>query len=133
PVGKQLRAGREVDAVETWPLDRRRRDAYVNLDRTGFTEHTHESTLSVTPDDGVVDDHEPLAADVLPERVELEPDAQLANGLRRLDEGAPDVRVLHEARAVGDAGLGRVADRRRRAGLGHRDDHVGLDRVLAGQ
>ena len=35
--------------------------------------------------------------------------------------------------AVRDAGRLGVADRGRRAGLGHRDDQVGLDRVLAGQ
>ena len=50
---------------------------------------------------------------------------------RRLDEGAPDVGVLDQALPVRDAGLLRVPDRRRRAGLGHRDDQVGLDRVLA--
>ena len=73
-----------------------------------------------------------LPRDDVAQRVELEPDAELADGLRRLDERAPDVGVLDQALAVGDAGLLRVADRGRRAGLGHRDDQVGLDRVLAG-
>ena len=40
--------------------------------------------------------------------------------LRRLDEGAPDVGVLDEALAEGDAGLLRVADGRRHARLGRR-------------
>ena len=53
--------------------------------------------------------------------------------LRRRDEGAPDVGVLDQALAVRDAGLLGVADRGGRAGLGRRDDQVGLDRVLAGE
>ena len=67
------------------------------------------------------------------QRVELEPDAELADGLAGLDEGAPDVGVLDQALPVGDAGLLGVADRGGRAGLGRGDDQVGLDRVLARQ
>ena len=50
--------------------------------------------------------------------------------LLRLDEGAADVGVLHQPLPVGDAALLGVADRRRRAGLGHRDDQVGVDGEL---
>ena len=74
----------------------------------------------------------PLAPDHLAQRVELEPDAELADRLARLDEGAADVGVLDQALAVRDAGLLGVADRGRGAGLRHRDDQVGLDRVLHG-
>lgn len=133
PVGQQLRTGGEVDAVEARPLDRRRGDPYVHLQGARLAQHAHDRPLRVAAHDRVVDHHDPLAPHVLPQRVELEPDAELAQGLRRLDEGAPDVRVLHEALAVGDAGLLGVADRRRGAGLGHRDDQVGLHRVLLGQ
>ena len=49
------------------------------------------------------------------------------------DEGAPDVGVLDQPLAVGDAGLLRVADRGRRARLRRRHHQVGVDRVLARQ
>ena len=45
----------------------------------------------------------------------------------------PDVGVLDEALAEGDAGLLGVARRGRGARLGHRDDQVGVDGELAGQ
>ncbi len=38
-----------------------------------------------------------------------------------------------QALGVGDAALARVADGRRDAGVGHRDDEVGLDRRLPGE
>src|SRR5215468_8505928 len=99
------------------------------FDRTSFAQHAHDRTLGVAADDRIVDDDEPLATDVVAQWVELEPDAQLADRLGRLDEGPPDVGVLDQAGAVWDAGLGGVADRGRRARLGNRDDQVGLDRV----
>ena len=76
---------------------------------------------------------EPLAADHLFERIELEPDTQLADGLRRLDEGASDVGVLGQALPVGDARLLRVADGSRDTGLRNADDQVGIHRPLLGQ
>ena len=74
-----------------------------------------------------------LPRDDLPQRVELEPDAELADGLRRLDERPADVGVLHQARAVRDARLLGEADGGGSAGLGHGDHQVGLDRVLPGE
>ena len=122
----------EVDAVEARPLHRRRGDAHVHLERAGLAQHPHQRALGVAAHDRVVDDDQPLAADDVAQRVELEPDAELADRLRRLDERASDVGVLDQPEAVRDAGRLGVADRGRRAGLGHRDDQVGLDRMLAG-
>src|SRR5207248_3131040 len=133
PAGDQLGAGGEVDAVEARPLDRRRGDAYVHLQRTGLAQHPDDRPLGVAAHDRVVHDHDPLAPHALPQRVELEPDAQLADRLRGLDEGTPDVAVLDQPGPVRAAGLLGVADRGGRAGLGYRDHQVGLDRVLGGQ
>src|SRR5580765_3372341 len=133
PGGDQLGPGREVDPVEAGPADRRGGDPDVHLGGAGLTEHPDERALGVAADDRVVDHDEPLAADDLAQRVELEPDTELADGLRGLDEGAADVGVLDEALAVGDAGLLGVADGGRRARLGRRDDQVRVDGVLAGE
>src|SRR6478752_5902237 len=129
--GDELGTRREVDAVEAGPLHRRRADAHVHRPRAGLAEHADLRSLGVAAHDRVVDDDEALAADRVLERVELEPDAELAQGLRRLDEGASDVGVLDEALAERDAALLRIPNSRRHARLGHPDDEVGVDGVLA--
>ncbi len=105
----------------------------MHLEGAGLAEHPDLGALGVAAHDRVVDDDQLLAADHVLERVELEPDAELAQGLAGLDERAPDVGVLDEALAERDAALLGVARRGRRAGLGDRHHQVGLDRELAGQ
>ena len=105
----------------------------MDLGGPELAQHPHEGPLGVAADDRVVDDDQPLALDDVAQRVELEPDAELADRLRRLDEGPPDVGVLHQTVAERDAALLGVADGGGRARLRHRDDQVGLDRVLPGQ
>src|SRR6476646_152395 len=131
--GDELGPGGEVDAVEARPAHRRAGDAHVHLGGARLAQHPHQRPLGVAAHDRVVDNHQALAADDIAQGVELEPDAQLADGLARRDESAPDVGVLDQPLAVGDAGLLGVADRRGRAGLRRRHDHVGVDRVLPGQ
>ena len=82
----------------------------MHLERTGLAQHAHQRA-GVAAHDGVVDDDQPLAADDVAQRVQLQPDAELADGLAGLDERAPDVGVLHQALAVRDARALRVADR----------------------
>ena len=105
----------------------------MDLGGAGLAQHPHQGPLGVAAHDGVVDDDEALALDDLAQGVELEADAELAQGLGGLDEGAPHVGVLHQALPVGDAGGLGVADGGRGARLGRGDDEVGLHRVLAGQ
>ena len=105
----------------------------MDLGGAGLAQHPHQGPLGVAAHDGVVDDDEALALDDLAQGVELEADAELAQGLGGLDEGAPHVGVLHQALPVGDAGGLGVADGGRGARLRRGDDEVGLHRVLAGQ
>jgi hypothetical protein len=63
----------------------------VHLDRPGLAQHADQRPLGVAADDRVVDDDQPLAADDVAQRVQLQPDAQLPDGLARLDERASDV------------------------------------------
>ena len=105
----------------------------MDLGGAGLAQHPHQGPLGVAAHDGVVDDDESLALDDLAQGVELEADAELAQGLGGLDEGAPHVGVLHQALPVGDAGGLGVADGGRGARLRRGDDEVGLHRVLAGQ
>ena len=129
----QLGPAREVDAVEARPGHGRAGDADVHLGRARLAQHGHDRPLRVAADDRVVDDDDPLARDDVPERVQLQPDAALPDRLARLDEGPADIGVLDQSLPVRDAaGLG-VADGGRGAGLRHRDDQVGLRRVLGGE
>ena len=105
----------------------------MHLEGAGLAEHPDLRPLGVAAHDRVVDDDDPLAADHVLEGVELEPDAELAQGLAGLDERAADVGVLHEALAERDAALLGVPRRGRRARLGHGHHQVGLDGELAGQ
>ena len=63
----------------------------------------------------------------------LELDAQLADALLGLDEGAPHVVVADDAELEGNAALLGIADGRGNAGVGDRDDHVGARGGLAGE
>src|SRR3954471_52528 len=133
PGGDELRPGGEVDAVEAGPLDGRGGDPHVDLGGAGLAQHPDQGPLGVAADDGVVDDDEALTGDDVAERVQLEPDAELADGLAGLDEGAADVGVLHQTLAIGDSRLLGIPDGGRGPGLRHGDDQVGVRRELAGQ
>ena len=74
-----------------------------------------------------------LPRDDLGQRVELHPQAVLAQLLAGLDEGARDVAVLDQAVVLRQAGRPRVAARGGVAGVGHGDHEVGVDRRLAPQ
>ena len=71
----------------------------------GLAQHRHDLLRRRAAHDRVVDDDEPLAADRVGQRVELQLHAAVAQRLRRLDERAADVVVLVEAVAVRDARL----------------------------
>ena len=114
PVRDHLLARGHVDAVVAGVLDRRRGDAQVDLARAGVAQHLDDLARRVAAHDRVVDDDQPLAGDDLRQRVELQPQAVLAQLLPRLDERARDVAVLDEAVVLRQAAGAREAARRRR-------------------
>src|SRR5919112_4188808 len=122
-----------VDAVVARTFDRGRRDPEVDLGGAGLEEQLDQLAAGVAAHDGVVHDDHPVAFDHARQRVELEPDAELAHTVGRLYEGPPDVAVLYEAFCVGDAAPLRVADSRHHPRIGDGDDDVGLRRRLLGQ
>ena len=101
--------------------------------RTGLAEHPHEGALGVTANDGVVNHNEALAGNHGLERVELQADTELTDGLRGLNEGSAHVGVLDQTVAVGDAGFFGVTNSGRDTGFGGGHDQVSLHRVLAGE
>src|SRR5829696_6386840 len=121
------------DAVVARTFDRGRRDPEVDLGGAGLEEQLDQLAAGVAAHDGVVHDDHPVAFDHARQRVELEPDAELAHTVGRLDKSSPYVAVLYEAFRVRDAAPLRVADRRHHPRIGDRDDHVGLGRRLLRQ
>ena len=101
--------------------------------RASFAEHTHEGTLSVTANDGVVNNDEALASNHGLERVQLQTDTELADGLRGLNEGSTHVSVLDQTVTVRNAGLFGVTDSSRNTGFGGGHDQVSFDGVFAGE
>src|SRR5918993_549864 len=122
-----------VDAVVAGALDRGRRDPAVDLGRAGFEQQLDQLAAGVAAYDRVVHDDHPVALDHARQRVELEPDAELAHTVGRLNKGPSDVAVLYQAFRVRDAAPLRVADRRHHSRIGDGDNHVGLGRRLLRQ
>ena len=131
--GDQLALGRHVDAVVARESDGRRSDAQVHLARARLEQQAHNLARGRTPHDGVVHHHQPLACNHLAQGREFETHALLAQPLLRLNESARRVAVLNQPVAVGDARFGGVADRRRRARIGHGDHQVRVHRMLSRQ
>ena len=95
--------------------------------------HLHDLLRGRAAHDAVVDQHDAIAAHGAGVGRVLELDAELADALLGLDEGAADVVVADDAELERDAALLRIADGGGHAGIGDRDDHVGLGRRFARQ
>ena len=100
----------------------------MDLDRAGVAQHLDDLAGRVAADDRVVDDDQLLAADDVGQRVELQPQAVLAQLLPGLDEGPRDVAVLDEAVVLRQPALARVPARRGVARVRNRDHEIGTRR-----
>ena len=87
----------------------------MHLFRTSVTHHLYDLGRGGAADDGVIDKDDTLAVHHRAVGAVLEADAELADLLGRLDEGAADIVIADDAELVGDAGLLRVADGGRHA------------------
>ena len=105
----------------------------MHLLGAGLAHHLHDLLAGRAAHDRIVDQHHALAFDHAAVGVVLQLDAHVADRIAGLDEGAADIVVADDAELEGNAGLLREADRRRRAGIRHRHDDVGLDWALERQ
>ena len=105
----------------------------MNLRGAGLAHHLDDFHRRRAAHDQIVDQHDPLARDDRAIGVVLEPDAEFADRLRRLDERAPDIMIADDSELEGNAAGLRVAERRRDAGIGNRHHDVGVGRRLARQ
>ena len=93
----------------------------MHLARAGVAQHLYDLLARRAAHDGVVDDDDPFAAQHVGLRVQLHLDAEVADGVARLDEGAADVVVADEPHLERQLGLLGKAQRRRHAGIGYAD------------
>src|SRR5262249_49026457 len=119
--GDELFFGGCIDAVVAGRNRRWATNAYMDFFRASFADHANNFAGSRAAYDGVVDKDDAPAFDQAADGIELELHAEIADGLRRLDERAADVVVADEAHAEGNLGLERVADGGGNARVRNRD------------
>ncbi len=78
----------------------------------------------------IVHENNALAFDQVTNRIELELHAEVANGLRRLDEGPANIVVADQRLAVRDSRFGRIPERRGDTGIRNGHDYVRVGRVF---
>ena len=98
-----------------------------------LSQHGHHGPGRGAPHDRVVHHDEAFARYGVAQRVQLAPHPEGALARVRVDEGAADIAVLHQAVAKGYAAAPAVALGRRQPRVGHPDDHVGRHGGLLGQ
>src|SRR5690606_19624776 len=130
--GDEVFARRRVDAVVAGPLGGRARDADVHLLGARVADHLHDLAARGAADDRVIDDDDAPAAQYVRDGAELQLDAEVADRLLGLDEGAADVVAADQAELEGDVGPLGVTEGRGDAGVRHRDDDVAGDGQLLG-
>src|SRR5262245_1469081 len=123
---EQFVAFGRVYSVVVGMSDRGRSDAEVNFSGACIAHHLHDLARRRAPHDRVVDKYDPLAGDHGAVGGMLEPDALVANGLRRLNKRATDVVIANDAELVGDFCLLGETDCSRHTRVGHGNNDVGL-------
>ncbi|CAN4015306.1 Fimbrial protein, partial [Dysosmobacter welbionis] len=93
-VGDELAGVIDVRTVVAGGHKGRRADPHVDLLRPGFPQQVDGPAAGGAPDDGVVDQHHPLALHHGADGVQLDIDLVFPHGLSGGDEGAADVLVL---------------------------------------
>src|SRR5262249_20557697 len=91
----ELFFGWSVDTVVARRDRRWTTDADVDFGGAGFAYHANDFARGGAANDGVVDQNDALALDEAAHRVELKLDAEVADRLRGLDEGAADVVISY--------------------------------------
>ena len=98
----------------------------MHFARARLPHHAHDLAAGGAAHDGIVHQHHALAFQQMPHRVQLQLHAEIADGLRGLDERAAHVVIADQRLAERHARFGRIADGRRHARVRHRHHHVGL-------
>src|SRR5690348_2538773 len=113
-----------VDPVETRVRSRWTRHAEMHLCGACVAHHLHDLLGSRAAHDRVVDQDDALAGERCAIGIVFLAHAEIANAVRRLDEGATDIVVADDAELEGKSRLVGIADGRWNRGIRNGDDHV---------
>ena len=105
----------------------------MDLARAGGLHEADDLPARRSAHDRVVDEDDALVLEDAAHRVELHLDAEVADGLLRLDERPADVVIADQAESQRNARCLAVADRRAHARVGDRHHDVGFNRRLGGE
>src|SRR5581483_649447 len=105
----------------------------MNFARAGIAHHADNFAAGGAADDGVVYQHDALAFQQMPNRIQFELDAKIANSLRRFNERAANVMVTNKGLAIWNTRFGSIADGGGNAGIGYRNHDVCVDGMFASQ
>ena len=98
--GDQFVLGRRIDAVEAGGNSRRAGNAQMDFAGAGVANHADDLAAGGAADDRIVHQNHALAFKQMAHRVELQLHAEIANGLRGLDESAADIVIADQSLAV---------------------------------
>src|SRR5207237_10115411 len=101
--GGPVRTAGNIAAHADGRPDGRAADPHVDGFRAGPSQLFNDLPTGRAANDRVINEYHSLAVEDLAQGVELQLDADVAQSLVRLDEGARDVAALDEALAGGDA------------------------------
>src|SRR5437764_1135488 len=103
----------------------------MHFARAGLSQHRNDLAQSCAPDQRILDQDHPFSAQQADYRIELDLDAEMTNGLARLDKSTADIVAAHQTHLKWQAGFFGVAECGSVAGVRHRDNDVCVSRTFA--
>src|ERR1700722_4101662 len=129
--GDKFFARRRVHAVVAGRDGGGTTDAHVDFAGASFADHADNFAAGGAADDGIVNENDALAFDESADGIEFQLHAEIADGLRWLDERAADVVIANQAHAKRNFRFQCVADGGGHAGIRNRHDDVGVNGMFA--
>src|SRR6185312_526850 len=131
--GDELVLGWSIHAVKTWGDGGRTGNPHVDFFGSGVADHADDLAAGGAAHDGIVNQNHAFAFEQRAHRIQLEFDAKITDRLARFNERAAHVVIADEAKAKRNAAFGRKAHGGGNAGVGYRDNDVGVHGSFKGQ
>ena len=131
--GDQIVPGINIRTVVAGVAEGRRGNAHMDFPGSCLPDQVYNLTAGGAPDDGVIDEDNPLALYRLLDGIQLDLHLIHSLPLPRGDEGSADILVFDKANAVGNTALPGVAQGGVQTGIRHAHHQVSFHRVPSGQ
>src|SRR5262249_10899885 len=116
---------RKVNPVIASKLVWRTTDSQMNFLRASLPEIAHAGSRGCTPDNRVIDNDNPLVRNEFLDQIQLHPDVEIANELRRLEKRSANVVVPHKCVLIGNIQFMAESQSRVISGIRHRHHNIG--------